>query len=280
MSPWIRRAVAVLAFAAFAWAVGRTVEHLLPRDRVTTGEKAAHGAHISRYEINSAVLDRTLPQTAVAPPGGGAGRPLLVFLHGKGGGPEESVNGDFLAALAHQGRRAPDVIFPSGGGDSYWHARRSGDWGRYVLDEVIPEAIRRLRADPKRIAIGGISMGGFGAYDIARDAPGRFCAIGGHSPALWRSAGAAAPGAFDDATDFARNDLIALARAQARKPWIHAHLWLDVGTRDPFRAADDAFARAAHVRIRHYPGGHTPSYWHMHYRSYLRFYAHALGHCR
>lgn len=32
----------------------------------------------------------------------------------------------------------------------------------------IPQAIKRLHADPRRVAIGKISMGGFGAYSIAR----------------------------------------------------------------------------------------------------------------
>ena len=51
-------------------------------------------------------------------------------------------------------------------------------------------------------------MGGFGAYDIALQHPGRFCAVGGHSPALWFDGGETAPGAFDDAADFERNDVV------------------------------------------------------------------------
>jgi S-formylglutathione hydrolase FrmB len=54
---------------------------------------------------------------------------------------------------------------------------------------VIPEVVKRFGADGRRVAIGGISMGGFGAYDIARLNPGRFCAVAGHSPALWRTGG-------------------------------------------------------------------------------------------
>jgi S-formylglutathione hydrolase FrmB len=49
---------------------------------------------------------------------------------------------------------------------------------------VIPQVTRRFGTDRRRVAIGGISMGGFGAYDLARLNPGRFCAVGGHSPAL------------------------------------------------------------------------------------------------
>jgi S-formylglutathione hydrolase FrmB len=148
------------------------------------------------------------------------------------------------------------------------------------LREVIPEAVRRLRADGRRVAIGGISMGGFGAFDIARQAPGRFCAVGGHSAAVWTTAGETAPGAFDDAQDFARHDLVALARAQGRDPWGAAtSLWLDGGTEDPFRPGDSALADALGIRLHQWPGGHTGAYWHAHYGNYLRYYADALAAC-
>jgi S-formylglutathione hydrolase FrmB len=75
------------------------------------------------------------------------------------------------------------VAFPDGAEDKYWHDRDSGAWGTYVLDEVIPQVAERLHTDD-RVAIGGISMGGFGAYDLAQQSPRRFCAVGGHSPAL------------------------------------------------------------------------------------------------
>jgi poly(3-hydroxybutyrate) depolymerase len=247
---------------------------------VRTGSAAAHGARIVRYHIVSGFVHRTLPQTAAVPAGGGRGRPLLVFLHGRGGDGEESnSNGEFYAALERLGERAPVVVFPNGGDHSYYHRRRSGDWARYVLDEVIPRAVRRFHADERRVAIGGVSMGGFGAYDIARMRAGRFCAVGGHSAALWRSGGESAPGAFDDASDFARHDLMALATAHGRAPWRGARLWLDGGSDDPFRSAGEAFATSLGVRMHHWPGDHEGAYWRAHYEAYLRFYAAALAAC-
>jgi S-formylglutathione hydrolase FrmB len=240
----------------------------------------ARGVEVARYDVRSHIVGRTLAQTAVLPPGGGAGRPLLVFLHGRGrAGNESNANDAFYAALRALGSRAPVVVFPNGGDHSYFHARRSGDWGRYVLDEVIPRAAERFGTDPDRVAIGGISMGGFGAFDIARRRPGRFCAVGGHSAAFWLRSGDTAPGAFDDAADFARNDLIRLARSHGRKPWGRARLWLDGGSADPFRAADERFAAALHIRMRHWAGGHDGAYWQRHYKRYLRFYADALAAC-
>jgi S-formylglutathione hydrolase FrmB len=269
----------VLVLLAAGWGTVALVRRYWP-GQIHTGSAAAHGATILRYGVHSRFVHETLPQTAATPPGGGAGRPLLVFLHGRGGGGNESnSNGAFYAALRAQGDRAPDVVFPNGGDHSYFHKRSSGDWARYVLDEVIPQAVRRLHADPRRIAIGGVSMGGFGAFDIARMRPSAFCAVGGHSAAMWLRAGDTAPGAFDDATDFARNDVVALARARGRNPWGRARLWLDGGTNDPFRAADEALASALRIPMHHWPGGHDSAYWHAHYARYLSFYADALASC-
>jgi hypothetical protein len=96
---------------------------------------------------------------------------------------------------------------------------------------------------------------------------------------MWLQAGLTAPGAFDDAADFARNDVVGMARARGRSPWGSARLWLDGGTDDPFRTADEALAGALGITMHHWPGGHTGSYWHAHYASYLRFYADALANC-
>ncbi len=260
---------------------GLVAWRLVSPGQVRTGAVAAHGATVERWAVHSRFVRRSLLQTGVTPPGGGKGRPLLVFLHGRGGhGNEQNVNAAFFAALRRQGERAPAVVFTNGSDHSYFHKRASGDWGRYVLDEVIPQAVRRLHADPRRVAIGGISMGGFGAFDIARLRPARFCAVGGHSAAIWQQGGDSAPGAFDDAADFARNDLVALARARGRGLFGRARLWLDGGTADPFRAADEAFAAGLGLRMRHWPGGHRTAYWHAHYATYLRFYATALARCR
>ena len=282
---WRRRLIAAVLLAGLVWVGVTQARRHWPGD-VRTGDAAAHGAQILRYDVRSRFVGRTLAQVAAIPRGAGsaagaAKRPLLVFLHGRGGedGQESNANGEFFGALDRLGARAPVVVFPSGGESSYFHQRASGDWGRYVLDEVIPQAVKRLHADPKRVAIGGISMGGFGAYSIARLRPQRFCAVGGHSAALWRSGGETAPGAFDDAEDFARNDVIGIARARGRGAWGRARLWLDGGTADPFRPGGEALAGALGITMRHWEGEHEGDYWRAHFGSYLRFYAQALSGC-
>jgi S-formylglutathione hydrolase FrmB len=272
----LRRAVAVLALLGVAIAVVVVVSDQLGTDR--------HGARTISFTIDSRFVDAALPAVAVIPAGtDGAGRPLLVFLHGKGEDQESSLSSAFFAALARQGSAAPDIVFPYGGSDSYWHDRAGAAWGRYVSAEVIPRALSLLHADPRRVAIGGISMGGFGALDIARLHPRRFCAAGGHSAALFPSGAASAAGAFDNAADFAHHDLVRLAWRS--DPYGATPVWLDVGAQDPFRSADAAFAddlraHGARVTFSLGAGGHDSAYWNERWGDYLRFYSQALQHCR
>ncbi len=237
------------------------------------------GARVQHFTIASRYVNHRLRETLVTPAGGGIGRPLLVFLHGRSGNQDSELSDQMFAALARLGASAPDIVFPNGGDHSYWHTRADGAWGAYVVREVIPAAIKRLHADPRRVAIGGISMGGFGAYDIARLHPDRFCAVGGHSAAIWTAAGDSAPGAFDNAADFGRHDVIAAARANPSE-YGRARLWLDGGDQDPFHPGDEALAAALHIHMHVWPGGHDGDYWNAHWRDYLGFYAAALKHCR
>ncbi len=241
--------------------------------------KPPEGLEVADLTIDSTAVDKRMKVKVVLPEADAEGRPLLVFLHGRGGNESSSLRKPMFDALDALGTRAPIIAFPDGGDHSYWHNRKSGAWGRYVMKEVIPQVIHRFGADRRRVAIGGISMGGFGAFDLARAHPKRFCAVGGHSPAVWRSGGETAPGAFDDAADFARHDVIAGARRFADQT-----VWLDAGDGDPFRPGDRAFTAAvrdagARLTAKTWPGGHDSTYWDRHWRDYLRFYARALKRC-
>jgi enterochelin esterase-like enzyme len=121
----------------------------------------------------------------------------------------------------------------------------------------------------------------YGALHIATLRPAEFCAVGGHSAALWVTGGQSAPGAFDDAEDYVRNDVFTAAR---RGAFDRLPVWIDGGTADPFRAADATFVaalrrRSVKVTYHVWPGGHTQSYWRAHMTSYLRFYSAALAAC-
>ena len=270
-----RRRAAALVVVLAVVAVGA----LVVWDAVRTDQ---HGTDVEDVTIASRAVGRDLDTSVVVPAGGGSGRPLLVLLHGRGSDPDEMLSDALFAAVAAQGKRAPVVALPTGA-ESYWHDRRGAAWGRYVLDEVIPTVARRFHTDPRRVAIGGVSMGGFGALDLARLHPGRFCAVGAHSPAIWETGGETAAGAFDDAEDFDRHDLVGVARDDPAA-FAGAPLWLDAGDEDPFRGGDRTFVDVLHaggvpVRAHTWPGRHEGAYWDAHWDAYLRFYARALARC-
>jgi S-formylglutathione hydrolase FrmB len=255
--------------------------HLRPR-----GYSDTYGARVVHYTLTSNVLGRKLAEVGVVPAGTSTkARPLLVFLHGRHdpgplhllvgdvSGPQTVLNDAFFAGLARLGDRAPVVVALNGGAHSYYHDRKDGRWATMLLREAIPDAVRRFRTDGQ-IAIGGISMGGYGALHLASLRPKEFCAVGGHSAALWTSGGASAPGAFDNAEDYARNDVFAAARRGAYRG---LPVWIDGGDHDPFRVADAEFARIVNVTDHVWPGGHEGAYWHAHMAQYLRFCANACG---
>lgn len=85
--------------------------------------------------------------------------------------------------------------------------------------------------------------------------------------------------AFDNAGDFARNNLIAAATANLDL-YGHAQLWLDVGAQDPYSiSADRQLASALHIQLHMWPRSHDFTYWNAHWSDYLGFYAHALATC-
>ncbi len=278
----VRRVIVLLVLGVVAAAIVVLVITLSGNGDRSGGNRS--GAQVIDFTIDSRLVHGTLPAVAVIPPGTtGAGRPLLVFLHGKGGNQDTSLTSQMFAALAAQGAGAPDIVFPYGGPDSYWHNRADGAWGSYVTDEVIPRALALVHADPRRVAIGGISMGGFGALDIARLHRGRFCAVGGHSAAVYFSYPGSAAGAFDNPADFGRNNLI--GSASRSDPYGGTPVWLDVGSSDPFRGDDTSLARdlrahGAKVTFSIAPGGHDDAYWNSRWADYLAFYARALRSCR
>jgi S-formylglutathione hydrolase FrmB len=182
---------------------------------------------------------------------------VVFCLHGRNNSNRfafDAIHLDDVAAAL----RIP-IAFASvdGGAHSYWHARTDGsDAMSMLLDEFVPMVDRML--GPHRRALLGWSMGGYGALLAAERAPRRFKAVAAASPALWRSASATAPGAFDGPADYHSNDVYAgLARLAGTT------VRVDCGTGDPFYSADRYLASLLpqpHVAsFRH--GYHNSPYW-------------------
>ena len=122
-------------------------------------------------------LDRDMPYLAYLPPDyGTAGRryPVLYMLHGLGGHRDELVAMGLVDAAdraMRNGDVAPMIVIMPQGDLSYWvnHAYDGPRWGEYLVHDVVPhiDATYRTLRSPAARAVGGISMGAWGALSNA-----------------------------------------------------------------------------------------------------------------
>ncbi|WP_188069352.1 alpha/beta hydrolase-fold protein [Mycobacterium pseudoshottsii] len=186
-------------------------------------------------------------------------RPVIA-LHGKGSDAATVMAGGVEQGLAQAVNAGlpPFAVVAVDGEGSYWHKRASGeDSGAMVLDELI-SMLDSQRLDTSRVAFLGWSMGGYGALLLGgRLGPARTAAICAVSPALWTSAGAAAPGAFDGAADYAANSVWGMP-ALGSIP-----IRVDCGDSDPFYSATKQFiAQLPNPPAGGFsPGGHNGGFW-------------------
>ena len=192
----------------------------------------------------------------------GQTKPLrpIIALHGKGSSAADVMAGGVEQGLAQAAQLGlpPVAVVAVDGGGGYWHNRASGDdSGAMVLDELIP-MLGEQGLDTSRVGFLGWSMGGYGALLLgARLGPARTAAICAVSPALWTSSGAAAPGAFDGADDYAANSVWGLP-AFGSIP-----IRIDCGNSDPFYSATQQFiAQLPRPPAGGFsPGGHDGGFW-------------------
>jgi enterochelin esterase-like enzyme len=197
----------------------------------------------------SAARRRTVGYTIAYPPGHrrGAELPLVVMLHGYGGNHADALAGMSAAqavALRPGGRPLqPLALVTVDGGGGYWNPHPGDDPMAMVIGELIPRCRRLgLGRAPRRIAVMGISMGGYGALLLAEKYPDLFAAVAAISPAVWASypqARQANPGAYASAAAFAAGDVVTHAAALGGRP-----VRVAAGYRDPFYPGVRALARA------------------------------------
>jgi len=102
--------------------------------------------------------------------------PMILFLHGAGerGDNLEAVKKHGPPKLVAAGKELPFVIVsPQCPGDDWWTSVEMVD----TLSALSDEMVARHRVDPDRIYLTGLSMGGFGTWEMALTFPKRFAAI-------------------------------------------------------------------------------------------------------
>jgi dienelactone hydrolase len=197
-------------------------------------------------------------------PDGRPALPVVLVLHGRGADHRAAFDDGYLAlgryqAAAVEAGAAPFVVASIDGGDTYWHPRSNGeDAAAMLTDEFLPLLADR-GLDVSRIGLLGWSMGGYGALRLAgRLGPKRVAAVAAESPALWHHYPDSAPGAFDDAKDFAAQSVFGrqddLAGIAVR---------IDCGQSDPFYSAIRDYRDGFAVRPKggFQLGRHDTGYW-------------------
>ncbi len=222
----------------------------------------------------SPALGGELLYSLYLPPGydsGAARYPTLYLLHGKDGNHLEWLHDghlrETLDRMIAAGTVAPMiVVMPDGGGDSWYVDSKAlggdGDYETAIATDLVAaiDHTYRTKADRHERAIGGLSMGGFGALRMALVQPFRFVAAASFSGALWTSMTAdATAGAFVDhifngafgrpfdPRRFVAESPLALIDAAAAAPDPHA-VFLTVGDRDRFKLYRDSFAAFERMR--------------------------------
>jgi enterochelin esterase-like enzyme len=236
----------------------------------------------------SAALDREMPYYIYLPPDyGTAGRryPVLYMLHGWYGKNDEWLAYglfDIADQQIHAGAFPPLIIVLPQGDNGYF-VNNAGDgprWGDYMGRDIVrhvDNSYRTLRS-PSARAIGGLSMGAWGALFQAFSHLNEFGVVGAHSPSLHPDDGTLA--FLGTGEEFKAKDPLHLA---AILPGLERlHIWLDVGDDDPFvDQASELHQILLDRGIEHdfhiFVGQHASEYWQEHVLDYIRFYGHALA---
>jgi enterochelin esterase-like enzyme len=258
-----------------------------PRGTPVPASEPLQGTLLDDHLI-SPILGQGLPYRVYLPPDYYHSQkhyPVLYMLHGAGGNYTEWTD-SFLPEQADRLMAAGEippmiVVMPDGGGQTYWANWSEGGprWGDYMTDDVVSTIDQRYRTLPNASsrAIGGLSMGGLGALNLALQHPDVFGVVGAHSPsvrlepdpALW----------FLQGQTFWENDPVWLA--QNRQGLNGLTIWLDAGTEDVWLPNIEAVHAALldeglHPIWHNFPGPHEAEYWIEHVPDYLRFYGGAL----
>lgn len=250
----------------------------------------------------SDILDKQTETQVLLPRVGLPPYPVLYLLHG--------LNGDSTAWLRHSRlewylRDLPlVVVLPDGYRGFYTDNNEGPAYAKHIGEEV-PAFIEkhfRVKAVREARAIGGLSMGGYGALRIALGYPKRFGSAHSNSGALLGSSidfspeveqtGKALEGrpphfiaelrrVFGSKPAGTQHDLLMLAE-QAKKKRLLPKIRIDCGTADSLLNDNREFhrqlkrLRVPHV-YREYPGEHDWDYWDLHIRTALEFHAKNLG---
>jgi enterochelin esterase-like enzyme len=247
---------------------------------------ALHGV-VREREFRSAALQKNMAYYVYLPPeydGGAARYPVVYLLHGIGGA-DGGTRDEWLAygivdaldGLIAAGEVQPMIMVLPQGDSGYWvnWPNQGPAWGDYVTGDLVQhvDTTYRTFARADRRAIGGLSMGGAGALQLAFTHPNVFGVVGAHSPSLHQSS--SDQPWYGTGLDFVQREPISLAGYASGLDSLH--IWIDAGEDDLFLDEDRRLDALLTIRgIAHtwqvLPGAHESPYWLGNVARYVRMY--------
>ena len=109
--------------------------------------------------------------------------PMIVFLHGSGerGSDLEKVKAWGPPAIVEKNPDFPFIVLSPQCPEGQW-------WNIFLLKGMIDDVLAKYNVDKSRVYLTGLSMGGFGAWELAMTFPDYFAAVapicGGGNPIL------------------------------------------------------------------------------------------------
>lgn len=141
---------------------------------------------IERGVFTSDAVPRTLPYSILLPHGFDATTryPVLYLLHGAYGHHTDWPTHSRLAA--HAAELPLIIVCPEGENSCYMNGANGERWEDSIVSDLPAhiEATYNARGDRSGRAIAGLSMGGFGAFNLGMRHPERYTAVSTHSGAF------------------------------------------------------------------------------------------------
>jgi putative tributyrin esterase len=234
---------------------------------------------VETIPLESKLMGKTLPYTVVLPLGyrlitSPRKYPVLYLLHGWSGRPQGWLTDSKLKEYAERHRLI--IVLPEGGLGWYTDSATvpADKYESYILQELIPDVENRFRVikDRGARAVGGLSMGGYGAIKFGLKHPEVFALVASMSgafDAVTRTDDDSIMRTFGDVDNPARpaNDLFKLTASLpddqlAALPYFYfdcgaGDYWLKVN-RD---LANTFSERKIAYEYRELPGIHDWNYW-------------------
>jgi S-formylglutathione hydrolase FrmB len=235
---------------------------------------------VAKVQFRSEAMGRQVYYNVLLPEEGEGPFPVLMQLHGLGDSCDSWIQRSNLS------RYVADlpliVVLPDGASSGYLNWKVSGRLHKNCYEDLLMEDIpnhlrRHFNVAEGKWAIGGLSMGGYGAMRLGLKYPERFSSIYGHSSAFHIN-DMLDPALVEDQQDAScYHHADAIAKREDR-PVIS----FDCGTADELLEHNRKFhEHLQELNIDHhyaeFGGGHEWDYWDLHVREALAQHASVLG---